>query len=665
MQSNIQHKRKSPYLLPLLMLLLTFLSISIPSLTVHAAATGGAAGNGDGQSTDNTNLGEHHNEGYPSWGKTGWLVYLTDTNGSLISDVAFVSAGSNLPAGYNDMYLTTRVGNAWVANDKWYVNAEWGAPFLDGGAARGYEIKQELITGTNYSGGLNSNVDYVILKYLGSSALSLFKSSPNYYLVLETCAWHRIFTGNYQDNYAVASASGWARLEQDSNMTPTGDPYTGWMDNGALQISAYLDKDWEGLPAVPTDLGVSVDNPSTYIPNSTLSSNLGYGMIAIRSVTEATHTWDSSNHPTDEAPAPEEVPTPSSSTPPSLTDYQYTIIKSYRLRDEAAGTLIDKGTYTRNNTVATITIENEPLNTTDKNYRVIGWKTSTSSNSGISSLDWENSVPNIVGTTGSSPATTTLTPTYKVLYVLLEAQVSTPSQSNCNYILHESSITRRINYSTPDFTNTNMTTRLNTYSFLFISPTHSPLTCPSHTWTHGDDDPACNNYREEGGECDCNEPWPNHADDCGIHDDPTKICNGHTYTCKDFIFSDSSLQFGLKNILSSNYPSILASNWSFEIPVGDPSPIEKNISLTRLTPYMVAYNKYFNAYGVIMRGDDILSLAEWKNSNAGLAANTVLPSASSVRFRVSNTIHGNRKTSPYTQTFNRYRYNLQINNLIV
>lgn len=542
MQSNIQHKRKSPYLLPLLMLLLTFLSISIPTLTVHA--TGGAAGNGDGESTNTGNLGEHHNEGYPSWGKTGWLVYLTDTSGSLISDVAFVSAGSIPDATYSDWYLTTRIGNAPVSSGRWNTNAEWGAPFLDGGAARGYEIKQEIATGTNYNGA-DSNVYYVIDKYLGSSALSLFKSSPNYYLVLETCAWHKVFTGAYAENYAVASASGWARLEQDSNMTPTGDPYTGWMDNGALQISAYLDKDWEGLPAVPTDLGVSVDNPSTYIPNSTLSSNLGYGMIAIRSVTEATHTWDSDNHPTDEAPAPE-PPTPTSSTPPSPENYQYTIIKSYRLRDEA-GTLTDKGTYTRPNTVATITIEDEPLNQTDKNYRVIGWKTSTSSNSGISSLDWEQSVPNIIGETGSSPTTTTLTKQYKVLYVLLEAQVSTPSQSNYNYILHESSITRRINYSTPDFTNTNMTTRLNTYRFLFISPTHSPITCPSHTWTHEDDDPECNNYTEEGGECDCNEPWPNHADDCGIHDDPTKICNGHTYTCKDFIFSDSSLQFGLKN----------------------------------------------------------------------------------------------------------------------
>lgn len=295
MQSNIQHKRKSPYLLPLLMLLFLTISISItiPSLTVHAAATGGAAGNGDGQSTDNTNLNEHHNEGYPSWGKTGWLVYLTDTNGSLVSDVAFVSSGSNLPEGHYPDYLTTRIGNAHMTRGKVSTNAEWGAPFLDGGAARGYEIKQEIATGTNYDG-VTSNVYFVIGKYLGESALSLFKSSPNYYLVLETCAWHKIFSGNYQDNYAVASASGWARLEQDSNMTPTGDPYTGWMDNGALQISAYLDKDWEGLPAVPTDLGVSVDNPSTYIPNSTLSSNLGYGMIAIRSVTEATHTWDSS-----------------------------------------------------------------------------------------------------------------------------------------------------------------------------------------------------------------------------------------------------------------------------------------------------------------------------------------------------------------------------------
>lgn len=301
MQSNTKHKEyktKSPHiLLPLLMLLFLTISISItiPSLIVHAAATGGAAGNGDGENTNTGNLGEHHNEGYPSWGKTGWLIYITDTSGQLCSDVTFVSAGGNLPddGNYYPDYLTTRIGNAYPNFNNLYTNAEWGAPFLDGGAARGAQIKQELTTSNSYNG-VDTNGLYVIKKYLGESALSLFKSSPNYYLVLETCAWHRIFTGNYQDNYAVASASGWARLEQDSNMTPTGDPYTGWMDNGALQISAYLDKDWEGLPAVPTDLGVSVDNPSTYIPNSTLSSNLGYGMIAIRSVTEATHTWDSS-----------------------------------------------------------------------------------------------------------------------------------------------------------------------------------------------------------------------------------------------------------------------------------------------------------------------------------------------------------------------------------
>lgn len=301
MQSNTKHKeyktKSSHILLPLLMLLFLTISISItiPSLTVHAAATGGAAGNGDGENTNTGNLGEHHNEGYPSWGKTGWLVYITDTSGQLCSDVVFISATSNFPTfEYNGTYLTTRVGNSGITSVYTANAAEWGAPFLDGGAARGYEIKQELITGTNYSTDGKSNVYYVIQKYLGEETLNLFMSSPNYYLVLETCAWHKIFSGNYQDNYAVASASGWARLEQDSNMTPTGDPYTGWMDNGALQISAYLDKDWEGLPAVPTDLGVSVDNPSTYIPNSTLSSNLGYGMIAIRSVTEATHTWDSS-----------------------------------------------------------------------------------------------------------------------------------------------------------------------------------------------------------------------------------------------------------------------------------------------------------------------------------------------------------------------------------
>ena len=647
MQTINKHKIKSPHIL-LLMLLLTFLSISIPTLTAHATDIPGAAGNGDGNGDKegNSHLTTHSNEGYPSWMKTGWLVYISNTSGQLCSDVVFVSSGSNLPDGHNGAYLTTRIGNAPYSTGKVYTNAEWGAPFIEG-AARGSEIKNMLVNGTDFSTDGKTNAYYVIQKYLGISALELFQSSADYYLVLETCAWHKIFTGNYQGYYVVASASGFARLQQDSAMNPTGDSYTGWLDNGLIQTSAYLDKDWPGLPNVPSQVSISVDDPSTYISNSTLSG-LGYGMIAVRSTEASTHTWDSENHPNDEAPAPE-PPEPESSTPPSPTDYQYIIIKSYRLKDES-GNLIDKGTYSRTNTVATIAIEDEPLNTTDKNYKVIGWKTSTTTNFGISSITWESSVPQAIGTTGSSPTTTTLTSHYKVLYVLLEAQLTEPLIANYNYILPESSITRRISYSNPDFSNTNMIEKISTHRFVFMVPAHNPTTCPGHTWTHNDDDPSCTNSHTESGDCNCTAPV-GHDPNCGIYDE-WEVCDGHSYTCIDFQFTDDSLLFGIKNSLSHTYPSILASNWSFEIPVGDPSPTEKNISINRNSPYHHAYNKYFNAYGVIMRGDDKLSLAEWKNTNASLAANTKLPQASSVKFTVSNTQHGNRQTADYTKVFN-------------
>ncbi|MCM1542122.1 MAG: hypothetical protein NC121_12805 [Blautia sp.] len=303
MQTPNQQKIKPPHIpiSPLiLMLLFIFITLTTPSLTLTAHATeGGAAGNGDQEDVTTDNLAENNGQGYPSWAKTGWLVYLTNISGQLCSEVAFVSSNDTIPTSeYYTDYLTTRIGKAYVTSGKTYTNAEWGAPFLEGGIGRGAEIKQELVTGTNYNG-VDPNGLYVIKKYLGEQSLNLFKSSSDYYLILESCAWHKIFTGSYQGNYAVASASGWARLGQDSAMDPQGDAHTGWMDNGAIQVTAYLDRNWPGLPLSPTQLSVDASNPSTYLPSTLISSSLGYGMIAIRATENSTHTWDSPNHPTD------------------------------------------------------------------------------------------------------------------------------------------------------------------------------------------------------------------------------------------------------------------------------------------------------------------------------------------------------------------------------
>ncbi|MCM1561665.1 MAG: hypothetical protein NC123_19345, partial [Butyrivibrio sp.] len=134
MQTPNKQKIKSPHIL-LLMLLFIFITLTTPSLTAHATE-GGTGGNGDGENTDTNNLAENNGQGYPSWAKTGWLVYLTNTSGQLCSDVAFVSSNDTLPdATYYPDYLTTRIGNT-IPTTK-YTNAEWGAPFLEGGIGRG------------------------------------------------------------------------------------------------------------------------------------------------------------------------------------------------------------------------------------------------------------------------------------------------------------------------------------------------------------------------------------------------------------------------------------------------------------------------------------------------------------------------------------------------
>lgn len=196
-----------------------------------------------------------------------------------------------------------------------------------------------------------------------------------------------------------------------NSMNAKGDAYTGWMDNGVGAVSAFLDKDWPGLPPVPTEVVINAKDPSTFLPNTTIQA-FGYGMIAIKGtevgVTDgSTHTWDSSTFPTIEGEPP--LPPPTETDPSKLV---YTIIKSYRLKNN--GTLTHVTTTWRTQTVASIVIEDEPLNTTDKNYKVIGWKQSSSANFGITATNWNP--PGIIGQTGTSKGTTTLDTSHKILY---------------------------------------------------------------------------------------------------------------------------------------------------------------------------------------------------------------------------------------------------------
>lgn len=74
---------------------------------------------------------------------------------------------------------------------------------------------------------------------------------------------------------------------------------------------------------------------------------------------------------------------PTPHQPPIESTGHTTIVKSYRTKNMATGELIDDGTFHQGDLGTQILIENET------EYQVIDWKTSTTTNTSISSLSWD------------------------------------------------------------------------------------------------------------------------------------------------------------------------------------------------------------------------------------------------------------------------------------
>ena len=182
------------------------------------------------------------------------------------------------------------------------------------------------------------------------------------------------------------------------------------------------------------------------------------------------------------------LPTPHN--PPKESQGHTTIVKSYRTKDPA-GKLIDDGTYSTPDLGTQILIENE------QTYQVIGWKTSTTTNTNIKSTSWNP--PSSVVQQGTTPNSVTLDPQETCLYVLLEKVESEPQEEeDYNYLLSESSITRTVWFSNPDYNklgNMNNPEWIYQHKFNWASPA-TPY-CEGHGYYK-----ACATHHT-GGTCNC------------------------------------------------------------------------------------------------------------------------------------------------------------------
>lgn len=302
--------------------------------------------------------------------------------------------------------------------------------------------------------------------------------------------------------------------------------------------------------------------------------------------------------------------------PPDESKGNKIIIKNYRTINDTTGVQNDDGKTRKDNVAADITVEEEG------DYKVVGWKTSTGSpNYNIDSTKWEQtSTPKEIQS-GPTSGNVVLGDTEKVLYVILERHISDPQTSlgKADFIMSQSTITRKIKLSYPD--NAGLKIMKDT-KFKWESPAHK-YDC-SHTYTDG----------------------------CG---DANSSCPGHTSKCSWGKFTDDKVKFSLKNSNKDNYPTILATKagWEAVTTTGLSAYTKRYVSSTRTYRTGSIFNLNNWDYScVLLRGQDKLTVASWKNTDLGTsAANTDLAGVSSEGFSIANNTSKNRKKTNYMDKF--------------
>lgn len=515
--SHIKHKTK-PKLLTLLLSLILAVSMIVPMNTLEVYATGTGQG-GSGTGVDSGNLSDNKSSGM-TYQNTGWLVYLSDTSGALRSEVVFVSAGGNMPPGNADAScLTSRIGTHEYDRIE-SGKAEWGYPFDNGGNGFGSKIKEEMLQNGTYSVG-DGNSDYVVKKYLGDTALKLYQDEPaNIYLNLEVVGWHN----NYKHSNlgpVVASASGFATYNEKHGLG-SNSVYRSFT-NKRYQVSCMGDKDLEGLPPAPR-------NASGIISNADISSYT-YGLITI---------WGAEKNPDAQSTCDEKQNGTPSKAPEESTGV-YKIVKSYRIRNLDTNVLTDSGTYVKPDSSPNITIEDESI------FKLVAWKTSTQFEPGIVSTKWESTVPAVHKQSGTTPTTIEMKAPETTLYLLLEKpeNESTPVTGQADFVMSQSTITRKIKLSYPD--NNGITIMKDTL-FKWVRPAHKS-SCSGHSYADGKDSEGHTKYS--------------------------------TAYCSYGKFTDNSVRFSLKNSEKSNYPDIVAtkSGWENVTTTGLKEPLAKQAAL--------------------------------------------------------------------------------------
>lgn len=550
---------------------------------VYATDANAAASTGGGGSTTVA--------GGASVSKQGVRMYMLDPNGQICSKV--VDLVTKQPTGITTRGTSTRLGGGAVSQTISYPSA-MPKPiiFTSEWQTNGYAIKNWLI-----SGGTNMNGTKLIKYYLGEDALAKFKSPEEYFLVLEPLYWHKVNGYNTTEVY-YGSAYEWISTGRTSPSSVTRN----W-DNLTAPNCMILDHERFGLLAPPKYGG-------NYI---TTFGNFGYGLHMYSNADLLGGAVQDTYNPA-MAGSPHAAPPMTTTIEVPMGGNGFTVVKSYRSYDKSTNIKQDLGTYATDTSSSTIRVSNE------SGFKLVGWKASTSTNKNVPSLTWESAVPSAIKQTGSSAAEVDLASTKsKCLYVLFEKVEEKDETGDYNYLLHQSQITRRVGLYRDDH---NMPIMAD-HTFWWQSPAfeclggHMHMTHPKNPAYHPTKNPSVPQTLDVPANCG---------------------------KCSGFVLTDNSITLSLQNAWANSYPNQLSTvlwkeqeyQWT---------TTRENVQLNNKRANGTSPAK-FGLKVVFHRGDDALTIAQWKGTGTHLGGLS--------SFHVANTPAGTRRAADYIKKIGIY-----------
>lgn len=561
-------------------------------------------GNGTG---DAGSSGTHIIAGGAASYKSAYLIYIVDGNGNLLTPVveAAIDGAKVPPTAGNFNYEKSKFGNQ--APSRFDIIYDVPTPFSSSGDGNGAVLKNKLLE--KDEGKISYRAIRVIENYFGSDMANKFISSSNdMYLIFEGVYWFTMNEGNLNGQTIVATASGWAKAQQENGYPQYGTKVFSRYTNNIFANCMKFEVNQLGLNPCPSgkqtnDVIMSSASGIISVWNNEVNKDVK---------SEEQTTYDESKGDTPAPPADE-------------SDGACTIVKNYRYSNDGGNTYIDAGCYNITNIANKIIVENE------QSYKVVGWKISNQTSTNINSLTWESSIPGKVTQTGTTEKTVQLSSTEKCLYVLLE-KTSGSSGGTGDFEISQASLTKRVRFS-----EASTTKGFNTHNFAWTSGAFSLSSCNGHSYTDN-----CGNTTDHSKDT-------KNADGTTDHSGDTTYCGGHTDYCSNFKLLDNIISVSLKNQNVSTAPKIMVQKHGWQNVVQD-------TSASSLAEYWHKFRRPSNGADtpsrsgwdyvcVLWRGEDDLTVAQWKNDES---TNNLMRE---IGFKVANTLQGTRKTSDFVNTF--------------